>query len=224
MAHETIFEHQLITDTSPALSLSNLLTYKKSILFKVGETPFTSEDTLRYFYFIMYGKIKISQLNLDMLKEQTIYLLTRGDMFDVITLLDGNAHEYTSTVLEDSEVIQVPIRHIRDLIETNPAFNRYFFPYLGKQMRRMEDLAVDLSLYDVYHRLLRLFARNIDKEDKNSLALINDLSHEELAALVGSVRKVVNRNLQQLKHEGVIDIARKQIILTDLEKILDQLD
>lgn len=224
MAHETLSEHQLITDTSPALSLPNLLTQKKTILFQAGDCPFESEDTLRYFYFIIRGKIKISQLNLETLKEQTIHLLTRGDMFDVVTLLDGNSHEYTSTVLEDSEVIQVPIHHIRDLIDTNPAFNRYFFPYLGKQMRRMEDLAVDLSLYDVYHRLLRLFARNVDGEDENSLALINDLSHEELAALVGSVRKVVNRNLQQLKREGVIDIARKQIILTDLEKILDQLE
>lgn len=224
MAKEVEPEHLVLTDTSPALSLPNLLTQKKTILFQTGDSPFNSEDTFRYFYFIMRGKIKISQLNLETLKEQTIHLLTRGDMFDIVTLLDGNNHEYTSTVLEESEVIQVPIHHIRDLIETNPAFNRYFFPYLGKQMRRMEDLAVDLSLYDVYHRLLRLFARNVDGEDENSLALINDLSHEELAALVGSVRKVVNRNLQQLKREGVIDISRKQIILTDLEKILDQLD
>ncbi|MBD3808997.1 MAG: Crp/Fnr family transcriptional regulator [Sulfuricurvum sp.] len=223
MAHETLSEHQLITDTSPALSLPNLLTQKKTILFQAGDCPFESEDTLRHFYFIMRGKIKISQLNLETLKEQTIHLLTRGDMFDVITLLDGNNHEYIATTLEETEVIQVPIHHIRNLIETNPAFNRYFFPYLGKQMRQMEDLAVDLSLYDVYHRLLRLFARNVDREDENSLALINDLSHEELAALVGSVRKVVNRNLQQLKYEGVIDISRKQIILTDLEKILNQL-
>lgn len=222
MAQEIESEPLLITDTTPALSLPNLLTRKKTIRYCVGEEAFTSDDTLNYFYFIMRGKIKISQLNPQTGKEQTIQLLTRGDMFDIITLLDRQNHEYLSTALEESEVIQVPIRHIRDLIETNPAFNRYFFPYLGKQMRHMEDLAVDLSLYDVYHRLLRLFARNIEGEDESNLALINDLSHEELAALVGSVRKVVNRNLQQLKHEGIIDISRKQIILKDLEKILDQ--
>lgn len=223
MAKEIEAEHLILTDTAPSLNLPSLLTQKKTIIFQAGETPFTSEDTLRYFYFILRGKIKISQLNLETLKEQTTNLLKRGDMFDVVTLLDRNSHDYTATTLEESEVIQVPIHHIRDLIETNPAFNRYFFPYLGQQMRSMEDLAVDLSLYDVYHRLLRLFARNVDAEDGNSLTLINDLSHEELAALVGSVRKVVNRNLQQLKREGIIDISRKQIILKDLEKILDQL-
>ncbi len=223
MAQEIESEPLLITDTTPALSLPNLLTRKKTIFYSTGQEAFTSDDTLNYFYFIMRGKIKISQLNPHTGKEQTIQLLTRGDMFDVITLLDRQSHEYFSTALEESEVIQVPIRHIRDLIETNPAFNRYFFPYLGKQMRHMEDLAIDLSLYDVYHRLLRLFARNIEGEDESNLALINDLSHEELAALVGSVRKVVNRSLQQLKHEGIIDISRKQIILKDLEKILDQL-
>lgn len=224
MPNEVESEPLLITDSAPALSLPNLLTQKKTIRYCAGEEAFTSDESLHYFYFIMRGKIKISQLNPQTGKEQTIQLLSRGDMFDIITLLDGQSHEYLSTALEESEVIQVPIRHIRELIETNPAFNRYFFPYLGKQMRRMEDLAVDLSLYDVYHRLLRLFARNVEGEDESSLALINDLSHEEIAALVGSVRKVVNRNLQQLKNEGLIDISRKQIILKDLEKILEQLD
>lgn len=88
MAHETLSEHQLITDSSSALSLPNLLTQKKTIHFQAGDSPFESEDTLRYFYFIMSGKIKISQLNLETLKEQTIHLLTRGDMFDVVTLPD----------------------------------------------------------------------------------------------------------------------------------------
>lgn len=46
-------------------------------------------------------------------------------MFDVVTLLDDNEHEFISEALEESEVL---IAHVRELIETNPAFNRFFFP------------------------------------------------------------------------------------------------
>jgi CRP/FNR family cyclic AMP-dependent transcriptional regulator len=220
---QKVINETAIASESP-LSLPSLIPQKKSITFKKGDSAFTSFDTLDNFYFILDGKIKISQINPENAKEQTINILTRGDMFDVVTLLDGNEHEYISTALEDSEVIEVPIAQIRELIETNPSFNRFFFPYLGKQMRQMEDLAVDLSLYDVYNRLLRLIARNVDKtKNITKLNLINNLSHEELASLVGSVRKVVNRNLQKLKQEGVIELSRKSIKLKNLQNLLEKL-
>jgi CRP-like cAMP-binding protein len=204
--------------------LPDLFAQKRHIVYDKGMPAFTSDDTFHFFYFIIRGKIKISQINPETSKEQTINLLTRGDMYDVVTLLDGKEHEYTAVALEESEVVQVPIHHIRELIETNPSFNRFFFPYLGKQMRQMEDLAVDLSLYDVYNRLLRLIARNVERaKGVTTLKLINNLSHEELASLVGSVRKVVNRNLQKLKEDGIIDLSRKQIKLKSLQQLLDKL-
>jgi CRP-like cAMP-binding protein len=95
---------------------------------------------------------------------------------------------------------------------------------MAKQLRRMEDLVTDISLYDVYHRIIRLFTRfTKNKNGDNSLSLIENLSHEELASMVGSVRKVVNRNLQKLKDEGVIELSRKHIKLKNFQKLLDKL-
>jgi len=224
MPNQKLLNETDLPDNVIASGLPDLFTKKRHIVYEKGMTAFTSDDTFHFFYFVVRGKIKISQINPETSKEQTINLLTRGDMYDVVTLLDGKTHEYISVALEESEVVEVPIGHIRELIETNSAFNRFFFPYLGKQMRQMEDLAVDLSLYDVYNRLLRLIARNIDyTKGKSTLKLINNLSHEELAALVGSVRKVVNRNLQKLKCEGIIELSRKQIKLKSLEDLIDKL-
>ena len=222
---ELLVENQLILNelekTNFAFSIKNQnhLTYNK------GDSAFDSFDTQENFYFIMNGKIKISQVNIENGKEQTLYLLSRGDMFDVVSLLDNSEHQYISEVLERSQVVEVPIANVRQLIEQNPEFQRFFFPYVAKQLRRMEDLTVDISLYDVYQRLIRLFARFADNKDGNpSLKFIGSLSHEELASMVGSVRKVVNRNLQKLKKEGVIELSRKQIKLKNLQKLLDKLN
>lgn len=207
-----------------AQNLPSLFDKQKHYKFKVGEIPFDSDDTLKYFYFILSGKIKIAQYNPQNNKEQTTHLLTRGDMFDIISLLDQKEHYYMATVLEDSEIIEVSIEQIRSQVHTNPDFNRFFMPYLAKQMRQMEDLAVDLSLYDIYNRLLRVMVRNINQtKDGLELKLINNLSHEELASLVGSVRKVVNKNLQVLKDEGIIELSRKHIKLKSLQKLLNKL-
>ncbi|QFR48473.1 Crp/Fnr family transcriptional regulator [Sulfurimonas lithotrophica] len=216
--------HGIVKDEELTLNLPDLVSKKKLIKYQRGEMAFDSYDTMNYFYFVMSGKIKISQINSKNAKEQTINILTRGDMFDTVTLLDGKEHDYISTVIEESEVVEVPIAHVRELIENDSAFKSFFFPYLAKQMRQIEDLAVDLSLYDVYNRLLRLIGRNIDKtKNVTKLNLIDNLSHEELASLVGSVRKVVNRNLQKLKEEGVIELSRKHIKLKNLQDLLEKL-
>ena len=213
---------QLVQNPERA-GLPDYFEHKKQIVYPAGMSAFSSSDTVKNFYFILSGKIKISQINPETSKEQTLYLLGRGDMFDLVSLLDGRQHDYISVALEESEVDEVPIVQIRDLIENNPAFNRFFFPYLAKQMRDMEALAVDLSLYDVYSRLLRLIARNVDTAKGESLRLLHNLSHEELAALVGSVRKVVNRNIQRLKKEGIVEVSRKQLRLKSLQKLFEKL-
>lgn len=197
---------------------------KRQRFFERGESPFDDARTSRYFYFIMHGQIKISQINPDTGREQTLYLLERGDMFDVATLLDGQPHDYVAEVLEPVEAVEVPIDSVRKLLRDDPSFQEFFFPYMARQLRNMEELATDLSLYDVYRRLVHLFARSVDTgESPARIGSVGSLSHEEIASMVGSVRKVVNRNLQQLKKEGVITLSRKKIQLKSLKKLLDKL-
>ena len=195
---------------------------QKKLVLEKGESGF---DTTRYFYFILAGKIKISQLNFETSKEQTLYMLSGGDMFDVAALLDGKSSDYLIEVLERSEAVEVPIEDVRELLQNEPSFQRFFFPYIAKQLRGMEELAVDLSLYDVYQRLIRLFAKYVDNNETNpKLKIIENLSHEEIASMVGSVRKVVNRTLQKLKQDGIIDLSRKKIKLLDLQKLLEKIE
>lgn len=191
---------------------------------KKGETLMRPEECMEHFFIILEGRVKVSQINFDNGKEQILYLLSKGDMYDVITLLDQKLHENVAISLDDVKLLVFPIELFREWIETKPSFNKLFLPYVAKQLREVEALAADLSLYDTLTRLINLITRNIEtKDDAQTLRLINDLSHEELASMVGTVRKVLNRNLQKLKKEGLIDIKRKQICLKDSKKLLDQL-
>jgi CRP-like cAMP-binding protein len=88
----------------------------------------------------------------------------------------------------------------------------------------MENLAVSLSFYDVYQRVIQLFARFTEmKEGKPVLRVIDNISHEEIASMVGSVRKVVNRSLQRLKKDGIIEVSRKKIHIQNFQKLLEKL-
>ena len=191
---------------------------------KKGDTLMRPEECLEHFFVILEGRVKISQINFDTGKEQILYLLSKGDMYDVVSLLDGKPHENIAMALDDVKFLVFPIELIREWIETKPSFNKLFFPYVAKQLRDVESLASDLSLYDTTTRLVRLIAKNIEQQgDTKTLKLINNLSHDELANLVGTVRKVLNRNLQSLKKEGLIDIKRKEIYIKDSQNLLEHL-
>lgn len=191
---------------------------------KKGEILMRPEECMEHFFIILEGRVKISQINFENGKEQILYLLTKGDMYDIISLLDGKLHENVSMALDDVKLLVFPIELFREWIETKPSFNKLFFPYVAKQLRDVETLATDLSLYDTTTRLVKLIARNIEQQgDKQTLKLINNLSHDELANLIGTVRKVLNRNLQALKKEGLIDIKRKEIRIKDSQNLLEHL-
>jgi len=215
-------EQQLILKevSSSSLALQN----QKDLYFKKGEDPLSSVDTLKYFYFVLDGKIKIYQFELESAKEQTLYMLSHGDMFDVVSLLDGQPNEYISEVLEDAHLIQVPLESVQKLILEDAKFRQYFYSYLAQQLKSMEDLALSLSFYDVYQRVLQLFAKFTETQNGVSrLRVIDNLKHEDIASMVGSVRKVVNRSLQRLKKDGIIEISRKNIHIKNFQKLLDKL-
>ena len=203
---------------------SEITRFTKRLLLKKGETPFGGDELQRYFYIVISGKIKSYQLNFDNGKEQTIFVYRQGDMFDTIVLLDGQPHDVMYEALEDSELLQLPIEEVRQLLRTNESFNKMFFPYLAQQMRHMEELATDLSLYSTSERLIKLLLQNLDPNNRLKYKLIQGLSNTEIAKLIGTVRHVVERHLKALKSDGTIATKNKDIQILDAKRLLEKIN
>jgi len=197
--------------------------FTKLIHFKKGETLFSNNELNRYFYVIQKGKIKNYQLNLENGKEQTIFIFRAGDMFDSITLLDGKPHDVMYKAMEESTVYQMPLKDVRRMIETNLEFNKKFFPYIAKQMRHLEELSTDLSLYSTEERFIKLLLQNLDPENLFKYKLLQGLSNTELAQLIGTVRHVIERHLKKLKKDGLIDTKNKTLQLENGNKLLEKI-
>ncbi|WP_457593831.1 Crp/Fnr family transcriptional regulator [Hydrogenimonas sp.] len=193
--------------------------------YKKGSPAMDADDTIKHFYIVLEGRIKVYRYNPANNREQTLYLLGPRDMFDVLTVLDGKRHEVMTEALDDARVLELPIEKVREWIDRYPAFNRAFFPYMARQMRQVEELASDLSLYDTSTRLMKLLLKNIDlSSPAKHLGLLHNLPHEEIASMIGTVRHVVNRHLQQLKKEGILSIERKKLAVNNVKKMLEKVE
>jgi len=189
--------------------------------FKKKETLFLNSELFKYFYIVLKGKIKSYQLNLNSSKEQTLFVYRGGDMFDTLILLDGKPHDVLYEVLENSELLELPIDKVREWLKSNEQFNRHFFPYIASQMRHTEELASDLSLYSTSERLSKLLLQNMNPHDVHYYQLLQNLSKTEIAKLLGTVRHVVERHLKELEEAQVIENERKNIYVKDVKKLLE---
>lgn len=214
---------KLPIDIEQSIAHQDVEKYGKIQLFSKGELIFTPEEMCKKFFFVLDGRIKVSRVNPKDGKEQTLKILAYGDMYDVITLLDNKIHDNLLCALDKVTIILFPIEVVKEWMCKDSDFNKLIFPYIAKQFRDIEELALDLSLYDTSTRLLKLISKNINHENQSKLDLIYDLSHEEIASLIGTVRKVLNRHIQTFKNDGIIDVNHKNIKLKDAQKLLDKL-
>jgi CRP-like cAMP-binding protein len=193
------------------------------VTFDRKAQPFDYDDALHYFYIFLSGKVKIFQMSLTNSKEQTIYLMSRGDMFDTVSLLDGQVHEVMVEILEEGRALRIPIGKAREWMYDYPAFGEIVLKYVARQLRQVEELATDLTLFDTQERLLKLIVQNMERKDAQGHGILDGLSHTELANLIGTVRHVVDRHMKTLKEEGILEDVRKKISLKDHEKLLERI-
>jgi len=178
------------------------------------------------FFLLIEGRLEVMRINPQTGRSITLFVIGPGDGIDMMTLLNTKPHEMISVALNDVALISVPIGVVRDWIDQHSEFNRNFLPYLGEQMRQMEDLATDLVLHDTMTRLARLILRHIvphssHTEDNSTyhLNLIHDLHDEGLARMVGSVRQVVNRHLQHWRKRGILHKQKFHLEVAELEAL-----
>ncbi len=192
--------------------------------FTKDDHPFDSETTLDYFFIIISGKVKVYDINFETNREQTLYLLVKGDMYDIVTLLDNEYHDLAVEVLEKGSAIKFSIVKVREWMREYPHFERLIYKQISTQMRNLESLVVDISLRDTKERLLKLLLKNIELFDKRGVEILKNLSHTEIANLIGTVRHVVERHLKDFKNEGLLEDKKHLLSINKAKNFLKTLD
>jgi len=222
-ALNTLSKSELFANLDKAI-LEEIIKQSQICKWEINETIDPLEAT-KYLFIIISGRLKLSQINIKSGRSVTLFLLSKGDIYDVLSLLDGKEHLVNPIPLDDMELLKLPLQKARDFIKEYPKFNEAFLPYLGKRMRELESFGESLTFNDTLTRLANLILRHTDRckdedEKHHNIKLINNLSHEALAELIGSVRTVVSLQLKKLKEENIVLRDKGELVVKDLEKLI----
>ncbi|NKI25893.1 Crp/Fnr family transcriptional regulator [Arenibacter sp. 6A1] len=218
---ETLRENPLFKDISNE-SLAALLKISTSLYWEKKTCILDTDNTFHKFYIIIFGKVKVYNFDPQNNRELTLNILTDSDIFNVCTLINGDSSILFYEALDFTEVLWLPIDLMRQWMADNPAIYKPFLSYVVKKTEKLEVAVSDLCLKNTSTRLANLLVQHLNIAT-NKIEVINGLSHDELAALIGTTRAVLNRHLQEFKEDGILKIKRKNIEIIDLPLLIQKM-
>lgn len=187
--------------------------HKRTYVFMEGE----DRDAV---YFIQKGAVKTYKVDKDG-NEQVINFLQAGEMFPHVGFFDETPYPATAEVIQDAELLVIRIDEFDKLLVSQPQIAIKVMKIMGQKIGELARRIQDFISQDVQHRMIHQLVRIAEEtgvQRKDGSIYINmPVTNQDFANMVGSSRETINRVINLLKKDEILDTTRKGITIYDLE-------
>ncbi len=162
-------------------------------------------------YVIKEGKVKVVKSGPDG-KEVVIALMAAGDYFGEISLIDEQPRSASIIAKQNSELIIIRKSDFQEILMSNPTFALNVMRGFCERLRSADRHIESLALMDVYGRIARLLL-DLSKPEGEKMVVPEQLTHQDIANMIGSSREMVTRILKDLSTGGYITIQDRRITI-----------
>jgi CRP-like cAMP-binding protein len=177
-----------------------------------------------FFFMILEGRIKVTILGDDG-REVILTMLSPGDFFGEMALLDNEPRSATAIAVEDTELLSLHRTDFQTVLTDNRSITSALIKSLTARLRKANHQISTLALLDVYGRVARVIAemaRDEGRRLRDGRIAFRRATHQEIANRIGTTRETVTRMLKDLERQGLIHIEGREIVVgTDFEKVFD---
>ena len=178
-----------------------------------GEVLFQKGDKGDALYGVRRGRVRIETGTAGG-GRLTLNVLGAGDLFGEIALFDGQPRTADAIAAEASELFMVRRSDFLAYLEREPRVTVRLLELLCQRIRWVSDRMEEAVLLPLHARLARRLCALAD--DFGSEVHI---SQEELGIYVGAARESVNRQLQEWRRAGIIELRRGRISLIAIDRL-----
>ena len=186
-----------------------------------GDFLFHKGDEGTALYIIFKGLIKIA-VSTNRGDEVTLAMLTDGDFFGEMALLDDLPRSADATALEDTQLYVLNRADFLSFLIHNEHAIRAIIQVLSLRLRRTDDMVAEVCFLNVAARLAKRLVALVESRhqaDKGDQQHEVHLTQRELASLIGVSRETINKELKILRQKGIVSTARSSITICDLERL-----
>ncbi len=194
--------------------------------YRRDETVFHQGDPGDALYVIASGAVKVMLPSPDAGEPAILAMLTTGDFFGELALLDGEDHSASVVALEPTEALALGRSDFEQLFDTQPGLRRALLTSLTRELRRLTGHVEALHFLGLRERLALRLAElagiQVPGAAGGEVRLDWRYTQTELAGMVGGSRESINRLLADFSARGVIQFERDVLIIPDPGRLLKE--
>lgn len=180
-----------------------------------GQTIFQKGDDGLSMMAVLRGRVRISAVSPEG-REVTLNVISPGQIFGEIALLDGKPRSADASASEDTLLLVVERRHFLPFLRQNDGLQLRLIAVLCERLRSTSLALEGLALFDLPGRLARLLLKlgeDYGRPSAEGLRIDLKLSQRDISTLVASSRESVNKQLRVWRQEGWVDLVGGYLIL-----------
>jgi CRP/FNR family transcriptional regulator len=180
---------------------------KAEVVSLPAGTPLFGEGSIcRQFPLVLAGSIRVAKVGEG--RELHLYRVTPGESCVLTSSCLVGERDYPATGVVESDVrlVVLPKAVFDELVASHPPFRQYVF---GLFAERLTDLMALVEAV-AFHKLDRRVAATLLGHGR-----VVELTHQQLADSVGSVREIVTRVLRGFADQGLVKLGRGSIEVLD---------
>jgi CRP/FNR family cyclic AMP-dependent transcriptional regulator len=192
-------------------SINNLLVVKR---FKKNEVILHEEDTNKFMYIILSGRVRVVQITEDG-KEILLAIHQAGEFFGEMSFIDGKTSPATIMAADDCVINILSRDEFYSTIYTHKKVLYNLLSILCSRLRESWEKIQLLNLKHASERLKILFhnlSNKYGEKTSKGITLNIKLTHQDMAEMTGMARETVTRVLDKWNKEGEINIIGNKLI------------
>jgi CRP/FNR family transcriptional regulator len=190
--------------------------------FGPGATLFYEGDPCAGLWVLGSGAVKITKTSPSG-REIMLARESAPSSIAEVPLFDDGGYPANATAIEETLAFLLHKDDFRRFCEQHPRVPLKVLAVVGKRLRTLVQLIETVTFGSVRQRLARVLLEAA-KTDVAGAPTEIPLTHEELAARLGTVREVVSRNLARFQAEGMVKVVKRQIVIADIDALRAEAD
>jgi CRP-like cAMP-binding protein len=179
-----------------------------------GETFIFEGDPCDFLYFPISGVVKVYKTSTEG-REQILHLQGLGGSVGDVGIFDGGPMAASTQALTPLLLYRIRTSDLKILLQNHPQVALNALRTLASRVRRDSSLVRDLSFTQVIGRLAKTLLKFVGE----ATHVEPRLTQQDMAAMVGTTREVVNRSLRIMEEKGAIRLERHVIVIIDKEAL-----
>lgn len=188
-------------------------------VFRKDNMVLIEEEIGSTMFIILDGRVKISRIS-DEGREVILSILSEGDFFGEMSILDGQTRSANVVTLEDSEIMVIRREDFLQMLHDYPQIAINLLKELALRLRRSDAQIKSLSLQNATGKVASTLLRIADdsgKIYKGQVEIPRLPPQQDLANMAGTSRETISRVLKSLQKKGYLRKEGSRLIILDYE-------